>query len=108
MMLVYKEKIESNFLIGGVPCHIKAGYINGKVAGEVTCSLSSRRFEFEFDPLSSLKRKALIIAEIKRLYWDYIPHNTRKRGSGGKKGLILCHKSEAECDPLNYNFLDKE
>ena len=95
-------------LISGVHCQLKAGYINGKVVGEVTCTLSTRRFEFDFDPLSSLKKKNLIIAEVKRLYWDYFPPNGRKKGREGKRGLVLCHKGEDECDPYNYNFLDKE
>ena len=74
----------------------------------MTCPLSTRKFEFEFDCLPGLSKKHLIIAEVKRLYWDYIPSNSRKRGYAGKKGLVLCWKSEDECDPLNYNFLDKE
>lgn len=29
-------------------------------------------------------------------------------GPGGKQGIVLCVKTQDECDPYDYNFLDKE
>ena len=57
-----------------------------------------------------MRKKNLIIAEVKRLYWDYIPAHSSKKVPGGEGGggLTLCYKKEGECDPSNYNFLDKE
>ena len=73
LLLIFKERIECGMLIGGLQCHIKAGYVNGKVAGVVSCPLKTKKFEFEYDSLKSLSKKNLIIAEIKRLYWDFYP-----------------------------------
>lgn len=73
LLLIYKERIETSITIGGVQCHIKASYLNGRICGNVSSALSAKKFDFEFDPLKSLHKKNLIIAEVKRLYWDYYP-----------------------------------
>lgn len=108
LLLIYKERIETNMMISGVPCRVKASYVNGNVCGYVTSALSTKKFEFEFEPMKSLQKKNLIIAEINRLYWDYFPPMGKRKGPNGQQGLVLCRKSEEECDPYNYNFLDKE
>ena len=70
--------------------------------------MSSKKYEFEFAPLKSLQKKQLIIAEMNRLYWEYFPPNVPVLGKGGKQGVALCIKTQEECDPYDYNFLDKE
>ena len=54
-----------------------------------------------------MKKKLICIAEVKRLYWDYFPPGSIL-GPGGKTGICLCVKQENECDPYDFNFLDKE
>ena len=108
LMLTYKESMECSMVIGGMQSHVKANYVHGQVEGVVSCMRSSRKFEFEFDPLKGLFRKNLIIAEVKRLYWDYIPMHSSKFVPESKSGLTLCFKGEDECDPDNFNFLDRE
>ena len=109
LLLIYKERMERvNICIGGVSCHVKAVYLNGRVVGEVSPAISNKKYEFEFEPLKSLHKKLLIIAEVKRLYWDYFPPGGLKKAKNGRQGLVLCHLSEDQCDPFNYNFLDKE
>mmetsp|Transcript_13755 Transcript_13755/g.18773 ORF Transcript_13755/g.18773 Transcript_13755/m.18773 type:complete len:147 (+) Transcript_13755:315-755(+) len=108
LLLIYKELIETNITISGIPCHVKASYVNGNVCGYVTSALSTKKFEFEFEPMKSLQKKNLIIAEINRLYWDYFPSMGKRKSPNGKSGLVLCRKSEEDCDPYDYNFLDKE
>ena len=80
LLLIYKERIESNMMISGVPCRVKASYVNGNVCGYVTSALSTKKFDFEFEPMKSLQKKNLIIAEINRLYWDYFPPMGKRRG----------------------------
>ena len=75
MLLMHKEKIETQYTIGGRVCFIKASYVNGNVQGSVSPDFSSKKFEFEFTPLKSLQKKQLIIAEMNRLYWEYFPPN---------------------------------
>ena len=43
-----------------------------------------------------------------RLYWEYFPPNQLSFGPGGKQGVVLCVKSQDDCDPFDFNFLDKE
>ena len=95
-------------VISGLVCFIKASYLNGKVDGYINSEHSTKWHKFNFTPLEKLQRKQLVIAEVKRLYWDYFPTECNKRGPGGKYGLVLCYKKENECDPFDYNFLDKE
>ena len=45
---------------------------------------------------------------MKRLYLDYFPPFAMTKGPGGKTGVILCVKTEEQCDPFDFNFLDKE
>ena len=80
LLLIYKERIETNMMISGVPCRVKASYVNGNVCGYVTSALSTKKFEFEFEPMKSLQKKNLIIAEINRLYWDYYPPMGKRKG----------------------------
>ena len=71
--------------------------------------MSSKKYEFEFAPLKSLQKKQLIIAEMNRLYWEYFPTNVPVQGKlGAKQGVTLCIKTQEECDPYDYNFLDRE
>ena len=50
----------------------------------------------------------MCIAEVKRLYWEYFPPLGTKRSPNGRTGICLCVKQESECDPHDFNFLDKE
>ncbi len=88
-------------------CNVTASYVNGKVQGKLSSALSSKMHEFEFEPMRSMQKKSLIIAEVKRLYWDYFPPLGRKKSPDGRTGLVLCFKTEAECIPNDFNFLDK-
>lgn len=108
MLLCYKEEIRTPIVIGGRLCAINCHYVNGLVNGWVSTTLSNRKFCFDFQPLKSLKKKQLIIAEAKRLYFDYYPADGKKRDPDGKSGIVLCVKKDDECDPNDFNFLDKE
>ena len=108
MLLIYKEQIETSIMISGLMCYVKANYVNGCVDGFINSSHSTKLHRFNFLPLKKLNRKPLIIAEIKRLYWEYFPSEHSKRGPDGRHGLCLCWKLEHECDPYDHNFLDKE
>lgn len=95
-------------MIGGVHCHISAKYyLHGQVSGHVSSALNSKKYHFQFERLKSLQKKDIIIAEVQRLYWDYYPKLGNKRGPNGESGIVLCYKSEKDCDPFDYNFLDK-
>ena len=110
MMLVYKEQIDSAINIGGFQCFVKASYVNSRVSGFVTSEHSNRKYEFDFEPMKSLQRKRLVVAEVNRLYWDYFPSAGRERGSIGQTGIVLCVKPDqsSDDDRIDYNFLDKE
>ena len=69
LLLVYKEQIETQIMIGGLNCFVKASYVNGKVCGWLNSQQSTRKYEFEFQPMKALRKKLLIVAEIKRLYF---------------------------------------
>ena len=59
--------------------------------------------------MKSLQKKQLIIAEMNRLYWEYFPPNVPVFGNLGiKQGVTLCVKTQEECDPYDFNFLDRE
>jgi len=94
LLLIYKETVDTQLLISGVVCQIKASYVNGMVYGTVCSALSSKKHEFEFEPMRCLQKKSLIIAEIKRLYWEYFPPQRQKKSAKGKTGLVLCYKTE--------------
>ena len=83
LLLIYKERIETNMMISGVPCRVKASYVNGNVCGYITSSLSTKKYDFEFEPMKSLQKKNLIIAEINRLYWDYFPPMGKRKSPNG-------------------------
>ena len=70
-------------LIGGRVCYVKANYLNGKISGHINEGLSAKKHEFEFPPLKVLAKKYLIIAEIKRLYFDFFPPMGKARGPNG-------------------------
>jgi hypothetical protein len=106
-LLCFKETCHTQIAISGVMCQVNASYVNGMVQGKVCSSLSSKPHEFEFEPMRFLQKKSLIIAEVKRLYWEYFPSVGNQVGPNRKIGLVLCHKAESECDPYDYNFLDK-
>jgi len=108
LLLTHREECNISRVIGGLSCHVRASYVNGNVSGSVSCPLTDKKHEFDFAPLKSLRKKNLIIAEVNRLYWDYFPRNGPRRGEQNEKGLVLCYKKESECDPYDYNFLDKE
>ena len=94
MLLMHKEKMETQYTIGGRVCWVKASYVNGNVQGYVCSNLSSKKYEFEFAPLKSLQKKQLIIAEMNRLYWEYFPPHWPDLGKlGGKQGVSLCVKT---------------
>lgn len=81
-------------MIGGRLCNVKASYVNGMVSGWVGTDLSSQKHVFEFEPLKSLRKKPLIIAEVYRLYWEYFPTISAFRDPKGRKGIQLCFKDE--------------
>ena len=95
-------------MIGGIMCNIQASYCNGLVTGYCSSSLSTKKHSFEFEPMSHMKKKQLIIAEVNRLYWEYFPMMGQLKHPEGKTGVVLCVKKEHECDPHDFNFLDKE
>lgn len=64
------------------------------VTGRITSALSNKKYDFEFEPLKSLLKKNLIIAEVNRLYFDYYPPMGKKKGPSGECGIILCYTSE--------------
>lgn len=94
LLLIYKETVDTQLLISGVVCQIKASYVNGMVYGTVCSALSSKKHEFEFEPMRCLQKKSLIIAEIKRLYWEYFAPQRKQKSAKGKTGLVLCYKTE--------------
>ena len=79
MLLFFKEQIDTQIMIGGIMCNVQASYINGMVTGFANSEISNKKHTFEFAPLNFLKKKLLIIAEIKRLYWEYFPEMGQTR-----------------------------
>ena len=99
LMLMNKEQINHCISVSGHKCFVEAGYNLGYVFGRVSTELDDRKYEFEFAPLYSFKKKQMLFLEIKRLYFDY------RHDEKGNIKLFLDVIRADDCPRNDFNLL---
>ena len=93
------DEICKTIIISGIPCLIQAKNVNGKIKGNVSCSLTIKNYKFDLSPSQSKKTHIDLIMEIKRLYF------TLKKSKSHKIQLQLESKESIEDAEKFTSFL---